>query len=117
MKELPEKEVLAQLEEAYARATVAPYRVRFVFAYGVDDSDRPSYLLWPRRGDGGHFWLVDPWSGRFFDPAAVGFLAPIGLEHFFDAFALNHMRPLRVDAAAALHIPLEDVLDTLSQAS
>ena len=58
-----------------------PYRVRFVFAYGVDDSDRPSYLLWPRRGDGGHFWLVDPWSG----PAAVGFLAPIGLEHFFDA--------------------------------
>ena len=78
-----------------------PYRVRFVFAYGVDDSDRPSYLLWPRRGDGGRFWLVDPWSGRFFDPATAGFLAPIGLEHFFDAFALNHMRPLRVDAAAA----------------
>ena len=90
-----------------------PYRVRFVFAYGVDDSDRPSYLLWPRRGDGGHFWLVDPWSGRFFDPATAGFLAPIGLEHFFDAFALNHMRPLRVDAAEALQIPLEDVLDTL----
>ena len=54
----------------------------------------------PRRGDGGHFWLVDPWSGRFFDPATVGFLAPIGLEHFFDAFALIHMRPLRLDAAA-----------------
>ena len=50
-----------------------PYRVRYVFAYGIDDSDRPSYLLWPRRGDGGHFWLVDPWSGRFFDPATVGF--------------------------------------------
>ena len=64
-----------------------PYRIRFVFAYGVDDSDRPSYLLWPRRGDGGHFWLVDPWSGRFFDPATAGFLAPVGLEHFFDAFA------------------------------
>ena len=43
-----------------------------------------------------HFWLVDPWSGRFFDPAAAGFLTPIGLEHFFD------MQPLRVDAAAAL---------------
>ena len=82
-----------------------PFRVRFVFAYGVDNSDRPSYLLWPCRGDGGHFWLVDPWSGNFFDPTAAKFIAPIGLEHFFDAFALNHMRPLRVDAAAALRLP------------
>ena len=59
-------------------------------------------------------WLIRGLVG-FFDPAAVGFLAPIGLEHFFDAFALNHMRPLRLrfDAAAALRIPLEDVLDTL----
>ena len=90
-----------------------PFRVRFVFAYGVDNSDRPSYLLWPCRGNGGHFWLVDPWSGSFFDPATARFLAPIGLEHFFDAFALNHMRPLRVDAAAALQLPLEDVSETL----
>ena len=90
-----------------------PFRVRFVFAYGVDNSDRPSYLLWPHRGNGGHFWLVDPWSGNFFDPAAARFIAPIGLEHFFDAFALNHMRPLRVDAAAALRLPVDDVSDTL----
>ena len=89
-----------------------PFRVRFVFAYGVDNSDRSSYLLWPCRGDGGHFWLVDPWSGNFFDPTAARFIAPIGLEHFFDAFALNRMRPLRVDAAAALRLPLDDVSDT-----
>ena len=69
--------------------------------------------LWPCRGDGGHFWLVDPWSGSFFDPATARFLTPIGLEHFFDAFALNHMRPLRVDAASAPQLPLEDVSDTL----
>ena len=90
-----------------------PFRVRFVFAYGVDNSDRPSYLLWPHRGTGGQFWLVDPWSGNYFDLAAARFIAPIGLEHFFDAFALNHMRPLRVDAAAALRLPLDDVSDTL----
>ena len=90
-----------------------PYRIRYVYAYGIDDSDRPSYLLWPRRGEGGHFWLVDPWSGRFFDPATADFLAPIGLEHFFDAFALIHKRSLRVAAAAALRIPVEDVLDNL----
>ena len=89
------------------------FRVRFVFAYSVDNSDRPSYLLWPHRGTGGQFWLVDPWSGKYFDLAAARFIAPIGLEHFFDAFALNHRRLLRVDAAAALRLPLDDVSDTL----
>ncbi len=46
-----------------------PYRCRFVYAFGIDGSDQPSYLLWARRGAGGHFWLVDPRSGRYFvDP-------------------------------------------------
>ena len=40
-------------------------------------------------------------------------MEPIGLEHFFDAFALNQKRSLKVDAAAALHIPLDDVSDSL----
>ena len=48
-----------------------------------------------------------------FDLAAARFMAPIGLEHFFDAFALNQKRLLKVDAAAALHLPLDDVSDTL----
>ena len=50
---------------------------------------------------------------KYFDLAAARFIAPIGLEHFFDAFALNQKRLLRVDAAAALHLPLDDVSDTL----
>ena len=51
--------------------------------------------------------------GKYFDLAAARFIAPIGLEHFFDAFALNQRRLLRVDAAAALHLPLDDVSNTL----
>ena len=51
-----------------------PYRGRYVYGYGVDGSDRPSYLLWPRRGHGGHFCLMDPWTGRSFDPATPDFL-------------------------------------------
>ena len=90
-----------------------PFKVRFVLAYSVDNSDRPSYLLWPHRGAGGQFLLVDPWSGNYFDLAAAKFMAPIGLEHFFDAFALNQKRLLKVDAAAALHLPLDDVSDSL----
>ena len=27
----------------------SPLRCRYVYGYGVDGSDRPSYLLWPRR--------------------------------------------------------------------
>ena len=34
-------------------------------------------------------------------------MEPIGLEHFFDAFSLDRKRSLKVDAAAALHIPLK----------
>ena len=53
-----------------------PFKVRFVFAYSVDNSDKPSYLLWPHRGAGGQFLLVDPWSGNYFDLAAAKLMAP-----------------------------------------
>ena len=90
-----------------------PFKTRFVFAYGVDNSDRPSYLLWPIRGGNGQFLLVDPWSGNYFDLEAAKFMEPIGIEHFFDAFSLDKKRPLKVDAASALRIPLNEVSDLL----
>ena len=61
-----------------------PFKARFVFAYGVDNSDKPSYLLWPNRGVNGQFLLVDPWSGNYFDLDTAKFMEPIGLEHFFE---------------------------------
>ena len=105
----------AELKECFNTLPVpttdpeCPYRCRYVYGYGIDGSDLPSYVLWPRRGHDGHFWLVDPWTGRFFDPSTADFLAPIGLEHFFDAFALIHKRSIRVAAANALRIPIEDI--------
>ena len=30
-----------------------PFQTRYVFAYRMDNSDRPSYLLWPIRGGNG----------------------------------------------------------------
>ena len=91
----------------------SPVRCRYVYGYGVDGSDRPSYLLWPRRGSDGHFWLMDPRSGEFFDPAKATFIASLGLKHFFDAFALEHKRDVRVDAARALELDDEDILPNL----
>ena len=78
-----------------------PYQTRYVFAYGMDNSDRPCYLLWPIRGGNGQFLLVDPWSGNYFDLEAAKFVKPIGIEHFFDAFSLEKKRPLKIDAASA----------------
>ena len=80
----------------------------------MDNSDRPSYLLWPIRGGNGQFLLVDPWSGNYFDLEAAKFVEPIGIEHFFDAFSLEKKRPLKVDAASALNnIPVNEVSDLL----
>ena len=87
--------------------------LRYIYGYGIDRSDRPCYLLWPYRGDGGHFWLTDPWSGRFFDPTTATHCAPLPLEHFFDAFALDPNRSIRKPAAAALSIPEADVSEGL----
>ena len=110
------KRVYGQFQEAHLSATFeecfntlpvpiidpeCPYRCRYVYGYGIDCSDLPSYVLWPRRGHGGHFWFVDPWTGRFFDPSRADSLALIGLEHFFDAFALIHKRSIRGAAAHA----------------
>ena len=90
-----------------------PLRCRYVYGYGVDGSDRPSYLLWPRRGSDGHFWLMEPKTGDYFDPAKATFIAPLGVEHFFDAFALEHKRDIREDAAIALELDSEDILPDL----
>ena len=78
-----------------------------------DNSDRPSYLLWPIRGGNGQFLLVDPWSCNYFDLEAAEFMEPIGIERFFDAFSLEQKRPLKVDAASALNIPVKEVSDLL----
>ena len=76
----------------------------------MDNSDRPSYLLWPIRGANGQFLL---WSGNYFDLEAAKFVKPIGIEHFFDAFSLEKKRPLKIDAASALNIQVKDVSDSL----
>ena len=76
----------------------SPVRCRYVYGYGVDGSDRAtcSGPVGDRMGTSGS-WT--PRSGEFFDPAKATFIAQLGLKHFFDAFALEHKRDIRVDAA------------------
>ena len=117
--QLQRVQVSARYEECFNTLPVpsaesnCPYRCKYVYGYALDGSDRPSYLLWPRRGADGHFWLVDPMLGNYFDPYEADFLESIELEHFFDAFALVHKRSIREAAAEALEIPLDDIQDNL----
>ena len=91
-----------------------PLRCRYEYGYGVDGSDRPSYLLWPRRGSDGHFWLMEPRTGDYFDPAKANFIAPLGVEQFFfDAFALEQKRDIREAAATALELDRDDIQPNL----
>ena len=111
--------VSARYEECFNTLPVpmtdaeCPLRCRYVYGYGVDGSDRPSCLLWPRRGSDGHFRLMEPKTGDYFDPAKATFIAALGVEHFFDAFALEQKRDIREDAAIALELDSEDILPDL----
>ena len=111
--------VSARYEECFNTLPVpmtdsdCPLRCRYVYGYGVDGSDRPSYLLWPRRGSDGHFWLMEPRTGDYFDPAKANFIAPLGVEHFFDAFALEQKRDIREDAAIALELDSDAIQPNL----
>ena len=58
-------------------------------------------------------YLIDQKTGDFFDPAKATLIASLGMEHFFDAFALEHKRDIRVDAAIALELDSEDILPNL----
>ena len=115
--------VSARYEECFNTLPVpmsdsdCPLRCRYVYGYGVDGSDRPSYLLWPRRGSDGHFWLMEPRTGDYFDPAKANFIAPLGVEHFFDAFALEQKRDLREAAATALELDRDDTTQSGGEAS
>ena len=88
-------------------------RCRFVYGYGADGSDLPCYLMWPLRDNESRLWLVDPITGRFFDPETAAYMGPIGLEHFFDAFSLTCKRDVREAAAEALDIPLQEIQSDL----
>ena len=96
-----------------------------IFDQGHRACDNLYAQSWQPRFTGGHNGhlilgtssqsYLDQLSNFFHLPASWfhSFSEPIGLEHFFDAFSLDRKRSLKVDAAAALHIPLNDVSDSL----
>ena len=81
------------------------YELRYVFGYAMDGTDLPCYILWPIRTADHSFWCLDAWKGDWVQLDKCGFIAPVGIEHFFDAFCFSPQRPWRTAASQALGIP------------
>ena len=71
------------------------YQLRYVFGYAMDNSDLPCYILWPIRTAEQSFWCMDAWKGDWVQLDKYPFIAPVGIEHFFDAFCFNPQRHLQ----------------------
>jgi len=60
----------------------------------MDGADMPCYILWPMHGK-----------------VICGFMAPVGIEHFFEAFSLDPKRPWRTAACQALGLQEGSILE------
>ena len=65
------------------------YQLRYVFGYAMDGSDLPCYILWPTRTAEQSFWCIDAWKGDWVRLDKCSHMAPLGIEHFFDAFCFE----------------------------
>ena len=68
------------------------------FGYAMDGSDLPCYILWPTRTAEQSFWRIDAWKGDWVRLDKCAYMAPLGIEHFFDAFCFDPQRPWRAAA-------------------
>ena len=69
------------------------YQLRYVFGYAMDGSDLPCYILWPTRTAEQSFWCIDAWKGDWARLDKCSYMAPLGIEHFFDAFCFDPKGP------------------------
>ena len=82
---------------------------RFVYGYSLDGSDFPCYFLWPVRTQEDSFWLLESQTQRYVDLEQAGFLRPLGIRHFYDAFSLRAEVSIRTAAIAAFQFQPEEV--------
>ena len=66
---------------------------RFAYGYALDGSECPSYLVWPQR-DGHSYVLLDTSTNDTL-PLNQEFFCPLGMEHFYDSFALESQISVR----------------------
>ena len=61
---------------------------RFAYGYALDGSEFPCYLVWPER-DEQSYVLLDTATADTFVLDDESFFRPLGMQHFYDSFALD----------------------------
>ena len=84
---------------------------RFAYGYALDGSEFPCYLVWPQR-DGQVYTLLDTSTA---DTLVLdqSFFRPLGMQHFYDAFALVSNICVRRDALALFGLREDELLPDL----
>ena len=62
----------------------------------------------------GSFWLLESQTRQYVDLEQAGFLRPLGLRHFYDAFSLRAEVSIRTAAIAAFQFQPEEVSSDLN---
>ena len=84
---------------------------RFAYGYALDGSEYPSYLVWPQR-DGQSYTLLDT-STTDTLPLNHDFFRPLGMEHFYDSFALGSEISVRREALHLFGLRADELLPDL----
>ena len=84
---------------------------RFAYGYALDGSEYPSYLVWPQR-DGQSYTLLDT-STTDTLPLNNDFFRPLGMEHFYDSFALGSEISVRREALHLFGLRADELLPDL----
>ena len=94
------------------QSPVPPRCRRFVFGYALDHSEFPCYLVWPFREEDG-YTLVDTTTKDFLSLTADTYFRPLGLQHFYAAFALDTNVSLRADVLTQFELDPEELAPDL----
>ena len=84
---------------------------RFAYGYALDGSECPSYLVWPQR-DGQSYTLLDTSTA---DTLVLdhNFFRPLGMQHFYDSFALVSQICVRREALNLFGLREDELLPDL----
>ena len=74
-------------------------------------SECPSYLVWPQR-EGHSYALLDTFANDTL-PLNQEFFRPLGMEHFYDAFALESQISVRWEALRLFGLREDELLPDL----
>ena len=85
---------------------------RFAYGYALDGSEFPCYLVWPQREERSYALLDIATSDTLILDETSSF-RPLGMQHFYDSFALVSQIGIRSDALELFGLREDELLSDL----